>query len=1673
MVFTYDSFLLPISNAMNAVKMVVQNGTVHQLQVDNYFIYRGEIKDGECPFIQNGTTRTCLEECQMDINCTGSDKCCYNGCGHTCQKPVEDHKTSPCDDMEYLLEVGGKCAPLYKTNLTTARDNQTFCSVLGEFIKCSMEIVTKEKGVQCTLNQISAAMRNLGSRMKADLNLTYNPADCYKDIEKIMVKRVAFSVRLRSLNWSESLSDSESPYFQEWNRSIISNISAASENHPAILGITVVRFRKGSVYVDIEIKLDTSKLSLADLKTSVFEETKKGRIHILEVDNYFLFRGELKDGECPAVARNATGICAEECQMDSNCTGTQKCCFNGCGHTCQDTVENYKTSPCDDMEYLLEVGGKCAPLYKTNLTTARDNQTFCSVLGEFIKCSMEIVTKEKGVQCTLNQISAAMRNLGSRMKADLNLTYNPADCYKDIEKIMVKRVAFSVRLRSLNWSESLSDSESPYFQEWNRSIISNISAASENHPAILGITVVRFRKGSVYVDIEIKLDTSKLSLADLKTSVFEETKKGRIHILEVDNYFLFRGELKDGECPAVARNATGICAEECQMDSNCTGTQKCCFNGCGHTCQDTVENYKTSPCDDMEYLLEVGGKCAPLYKTNLTTARDNQTFCSVLGEFIKCSMEIVTKEKGVQCTLNQISAAMRNLGSRMKADLNLTYNPADLKRVAFSVRLRSLNWSESLSDSESPYFQEWNRSIISNISAASENHPAILGITVVRFRKGSVYVDIEIKLDTSKLSLADLKTSVFEETKKGRIHILEVDNYFLFRGELKDGECPAVARNATGICAEECQMDSNCTGTQKCCFNGCGHTCQDTVENYKTSPCDDMEYLLEVGGKCAPLYKTNLTTARDNQTFCSVLGEFIKCSMEIVTKEKGVQCTLNQISAAMRNLGSRMKADLNLTYNPADLKRVAFSVRLRSLNWSESLSDSESPYFQEWNRSIISNISAASENHPAILGITVVRFRKGSVYVDIEIKLDTSKLSLADLKTSVFEETKKGRIHILEVDNYFLFRGELKDGECPAVARNATGICAEECQMDSNCTGTQKCCFNGCGHTCQDTVENYKTSPCDDMEYLLEVGGKCAPLYKTNLTTARDNQTFCSVLGEFIKCSMEIVTKEKGVQCTLNQISAAMRNLGSRMKADLNLTYNPADCYKDIGKIMVKRVAFSVRLRSLNWSESLSDSESPYFQEWNRSIISNISAASENHPAILGITVVRFRKGSVYVDIEIKLDTSKLSLADLKTSVFEETKKGRIHILEVDNYFLFRGELKDGECPAVARNATGICAEECQMDSNCTGTQKCCFNGCGHTCQDTVENYKTSPCDDMEYLLEVGGKCAPLYKTNLTTARDNQTFCSVLGEFIKCSMEIVTKEKGVQCTLNQISAAMRNLGSRMKADLNLTYNPADCYKDIGKIMVKRVAFSVRLRSLNWSESLSDSESPYFQEWNRSIISNISAASENHPAILGITVVRFRKGSVYVDIEIKLDTSKLSLADLEASVFEETKKGRIHILEVDNYFLFRGEMKDGECPAVARNATGICAEECQMDSNCTGTQKCCFNGCGHTCQDTEAKVNACDNITYVKEASDKCLTEHQANLTTSDFHAFCSAMQEFTECSMDFITKESGVRCTPDQTNTAVKTLGPELKQYLNITNNPEDCFIDLQTKKEMTTTIRQ
>ena len=81
-----------------------------------------------------------------------------------------------------------------------------------------------------------------------------------------------------------------------------------------------------------------------------------------------------------------------------------------------------------------------------------------------------------------------------------------------------------------------------------------------------------------------------------------------------------------------------------------------------------------------------------MYATLLTLAEDIHvhTQCSgyncsfrAMHNFTKCITDALTRETGVRCSSEHVLSAVQILGPRLKADLNLQFNPEDCKYASF------------------------------------------------------------------------------------------------------------------------------------------------------------------------------------------------------------------------------------------------------------------------------------------------------------------------------------------------------------------------------------------------------------------------------------------------------------------------------------------------------------------------------------------------------------------------------------------------------------------------------------------------------------------------------------------------------------------------------------------------------------------------------------------------------------------------------------------------------------------------------------------------------------------------------------------------------------------------------------------------------------------------------
>ena len=64
-------------------------------------------KPGLCPKPKPGQVGICVEACSGDGDCKGAKKCCSNGCGHVCMKPLGMYLNyqHPCSEIRRCTVV--------------------------------------------------------------------------------------------------------------------------------------------------------------------------------------------------------------------------------------------------------------------------------------------------------------------------------------------------------------------------------------------------------------------------------------------------------------------------------------------------------------------------------------------------------------------------------------------------------------------------------------------------------------------------------------------------------------------------------------------------------------------------------------------------------------------------------------------------------------------------------------------------------------------------------------------------------------------------------------------------------------------------------------------------------------------------------------------------------------------------------------------------------------------------------------------------------------------------------------------------------------------------------------------------------------------------------------------------------------------------------------------------------------------------------------------------------------------------------------------------------------------------------------------------------------------------------------------------------------------------------
>ena len=222
----------------------------------------------------------------------------------------------------------------------------------------------------------------------------------------------------------------------------------------------------------------------------------------------------------------------------------------------------------------------------------------------------------------------------------------------------------------------------------------------------------------------------------------------------------------------------GLCAEMCEHDGNCSANQKCCSNGCGHTCVDSVQSGETR----FTLIRLLGWKFILINSTSHELVI--QLYIKHHNSMFWLCWKIATTSTIISIYWFSILLVTILLQWFIWCIITLSHlNPFwyDLMHVLLII---SLSFQQC-------QLASFNSNL--NNSHFSKSHTT--------YNKGFLYHVVGFML------------------------IIIMFYIWRYKGTIKPGTCPAPSKSSDGICTNSCQNDASCPTKQKCCSNGCGRAC--------------------------------------------------------------------------------------------------------------------------------------------------------------------------------------------------------------------------------------------------------------------------------------------------------------------------------------------------------------------------------------------------------------------------------------------------------------------------------------------------------------------------------------------------------------------------------------------------------------------------------------------------------------------------------------------------------------------------------------------------------------------------------------------------------------------------------------------------------------------------------
>jgi len=386
------------------------------------------------------------------------------------------------------------------------------------------------------------------------------------------------------------------------------------------------------------------------------------------------------------------------------------------------------------------------------------------------------------------------------------------------------------------------------------------------------------------------------------------------------------------------------------------------------------------------------------------------------------------------------------------------------------------------------------------------------------------------------------------------------------------------------------------------------------------------------------------------------------------------------------------------------------------------------------------------------------------------------------------------------------------------------------------------------------------------------------------------------------------------------------------------------------------------------------------------------------------------------------------------------------HILQVENLDKLKSiinrltysgcQAKRGRCPALPEVVTcgSNVKNECNRDQNCTGIQKCCFDGCSSKCVYPLLNCQTPV--EIAFALDSSSSIRDFaYQRMKGVVKKIVDSFSVSQDNTRFAVLLYSTNAKVQFNLVRYDDA----ASVKKAIDNLPHLKSGTRIDKALREAKKSIFSlegyVRQRRPMVLVVLTDGSTHRGSE-----DLNIAAKPLKD---FGVNVIAVGVGPEVTQFELK---KFASLPDdiITAKDFNEL---------IPNLFSLTEKLcreKPGTCPVEKKRDECLSlVNECNNDFECYGESKCCFDGCKRTCKERPNVCRRKVDLTFV--------IDHSDSVGASNFEV----VKDFVGRTMEHF------KIGPDQTRVSVVCFGTQA--------NVEWTFNDYsgQNMKAANTALRQ